>query len=393
MPVETEKTHIGAAEMPRVAVLSLRELEAHVSRANGYNFEDVILADLDDAQLLLLGPGGSNFSLRLSNWLQRNHLRIPVPGLRSMSTELEADVDLFFFNPAIIGDLRYLAAVRYWRERSRVAVCWLQEVWLQQIPTLTGFLDLLNRFDHVIVPFHHSTAALAARLTCSVSFLPWGVDAELFCPFPNPPPRVIDICRIGRIADETHADLLEYADVKGRFYSYDTISGRFEAPSPAAHRRNLAGMLKRTKYFPAYVAKAASQEIRGLQLEFGTRYVEGVAAGAVLLGDRVDNPAFDTWFGWPDAVVSAPYGSRDLPEVIESLEADPARVSAIRMRNVAEALRRHDHLHRWEHILAIAGLSPLPKLERRRARLADLAAMAQAAVGERSSPSIRAGAL
>lgn len=375
---------------PRVAILSLREVETHVSRANGYNFEDVILSELDEAHLFPVHSGGSRLALRLGNWMNRKNVPIPVPGLKTMVVPLESDVDLFFFNPAMIRDLQYLAAAGPWRERSRVAVCWLQEVWIQQIAALEGFFGVLNRFDHVIVPFHHSTAALASRLTCPVSYLPWGVDTELFCPFPHPPGRVIDICRVGNMAPETHADLVAYADATGRFYAYDTISGRFGTPSYAAHRRNFAGMLKRTKYFPAYVAKVAATEHRGNQQEFGTRYVEGVAAGTVLLGDRVANPAFETWFDWPDAVIPTPYGARDLPDLIESLEADPERVTAIRMRNVTEALRRHDHLHRWERILQIAGLSPLPKLERRRARLADLAAMAQARAGEPLSPSLRA---
>jgi hypothetical protein len=61
---------------------------------------------------------------------------------------------------------------------------------------------------------------------------------------------------------------------------------------------------------------------------------------------------------------------------VERLEADPARIAAICRRNVTEALDRHDHLHRWQRILALAGLPPLVGFDARRAMLADLAVMA-----------------
>ena len=42
------------------------------------------------------------------------------------------------------------------------------------------------------------------------------------------------------------------------------------------------------------------------------------------------------------------------------------------LRNMAEALSRHDWLYRWESVLKLAGLQPRSKLLERKQRLADL---------------------
>lgn len=376
--VEIAGVPTGGAAKPRVAILSLREVNRHVSRSNGYDFEDVIAREIDSAELVTPHQAGrpAHLALKAMSWLDAHRLPAPRLGFDGLATAVGEEVDLFFFHPAILQDLRYLTAVKGWRERSRVAVCWFQELWLKELPRLDAFADLLNRFDHVISPFHHTTAALADRLSVPVSYLPWGVSTDLFCPFPAPPRRVIDLCRVGKVDAATDTDLIGQVDRTGGYYYYETATGRVEAESFAAHRRNYAGMLKRSKYFLTYMAKRALSQHRGVQEEFGLRYFEGAAAGTVMLGDVVANPAFAEGFGWTDSVIPSAYGSREVPVLVERLEADPARVAAIRRRNVTEALARHDHLHRWERVLDFVGLQPLPGLDTRRARLADLAAMA-----------------
>jgi hypothetical protein len=54
---------------------------------------------------------------------------------------------------------------------------------------------------------------------------------------------------------------------------------------------------------------------------------------------------------------------------VARLLADPDQMTEISRRNVSEALTRHDHLHRWERVLDIAGLQATARMKARRKRL------------------------
>ena len=376
-----------ATRPPRVTVFSIRKIETHVSRACGYEFEDMIAEELDDAALLAPEVNQvSRFMIRAKGNVSRYLPFAAKIGLGLKPAIPNKGCDLFFFSAAQPRDLSYLSLAKGWRENSRFAICWLQELWAADIRRLGHRLDKLNSFDHVICPFYHTTEYLRARLSVPVTYMTWGTDTALFNPFPNPPRRAIDICRIGEMTPETHKVLLTHADLTGKYYSYSTVKGVTTATSHRAHRHNYAGMLKRSQYFITYLAKMAQKAERGAQEEFGLRYIEAIATGAILLGDRPSNPAFDNYFGWEDAVIEAPYASPAMLDVIKALDADPARVERARRRNIFEALQRHDHLHRWEQILQIAGLEDLPQMAQRRTKLAELAAMAKTAPLEPSSP-------
>ena len=377
----------GATRPPRVTVFSTRAIETHVSRACGYEFEDMIVEELDDAALLAPEVSrASRFMVRAKGKIARNLPFAAKINLGWRTVAPDQGCDLFFFSVAQPRDLSYLGLAKGWRENSRFAICWLQELWAADIHRLGHRLDQLNAFDHVICPFYHTTEYLRARLSVPVTYMTWGTDTALFNPFPNPPRRAIDICRVGEMAPETHKALLAHADQTGRYYSYSTVQGLTTAPSHRAHRHNYAGMLKRSQYFITYLAKVARKAERGTQEEFGLRYIEAIATGAILLGDRPSNPAFDDYFGWEDAVIEAPYASADMVDVIRALDADPARVERARRRNISEALLRHDHLHRWEKVLQIAGLEELPQMAQRRAKLGELATMAMTAPLEPTEP-------
>ena len=368
----------AADAKPRVAIFSLRAANDHVSAAGGYVFEDIVTHELDTATLLTprpLAPPKSALArqaVQTRNWLRRHALigRNRAPDLTPV--HLEDDVDLFFYHAATPRSLNALHAVKGWREHSGFAICWLQEIWATSLPHLGGLVDVLNKFDHVICPLWNTFKPLRALLDVPVSYLPAGVDTELFCPFPTPPPRVIDITNIGGLDPQTHEELIDYAARTGKYYAYGTIRGHHGMASHRAHRRNYADQLKRSRYFLSYMAKVTFPEQRGPQEEFGPRYIEGVAAGAVLLGDRLRNPGFEEYLGWEDSVIEAPYPSHGITRIIDALEADPQRVAAIRRRNILQALRRHDHLHRWGAVLDIAGLDPTPGMAQRQIRLNDL---------------------
>lgn len=361
---------------PRVVVLSVRNYETHVSRACGYEFEDLICDQLDYARLIApKGIGRFGIRQRLGTQLTRRTGWQNVPMLLSPGAErlsVGDEHELLFFSAAQLRDLTALASVPDWREKSRFAVCWLQELWARDISDRNHMFDILNQFDHVICPFYHSLEPLQNRLSVPVSYLPWGVDVELFCPYPNPPARVIDIAGIGVVPKDTERALVRYADEIGGFFHYQTVFGPSETRSHSEHRQNYAGLLKRSKYFLSYAAKFTNSE-RGRQVEFGLRYVEGVAAGTVMLGEPIDNPAYHEWFGWQDAVIPLAPEATEPEALIRQLEREPERMDAVRRANLTAALTRLDNLYRWRDVLKLAGLPETPGMQARQIRLHKLA--------------------
>ena len=114
-------------------------------------------------------------------------------------------------------------------------------------------------------------------------------------------------------------------------------------------------------------------EESGGQSELGSRYYEGAAAGAVLLGSKPVSASFQELFGWPDAVVEIEPDGSDAARVIADLSREPERLREISRRNAREALLRHDWAYRWENVLSVAGLEPRPALGARKDRLKALA--------------------
>ena len=361
---------VSVGPQARVAIFSPRGFHHHVCNSHGYEFEDVIVDDLDVVDLF--APGRGRFHSVLNK--TKNALSYQTEWAGGFPIGLETmhcarSYDLFFFTMAHPRNLNLLSALKGWRARSKTAICWVQELWVHELPRLGPLLDRLNEFDHVICSFAHAAEALAKQLTVPVHYIPWGLDAVHFCPSPNPPNRVIDILNIGAHHDNTHRALVEYADRTGQFYSYETIAGRAEMHDHRGHRHNYVGQLQRCRYFFSYIAKVHLGDRRHGQVEFGLRYIEGLAAGAVVLGTRIDSAVFEEHLGWADSVIEVPYDCPGIGEIIEGLDSEPDRLAAIRKRNVLECLKRHDHLHRWEKLLKLAAMEPHPKMAARRETL------------------------
>jgi hypothetical protein len=116
--------------------------------------------------------------------------------------------------------------------------------------------------------------------------------------------------------------------------------------------------------------------------EISSRFYEGVAAGAVLLGEPPRSDEFRRQFDWPDAVIRLPFNSPDAAEFLESLDADPQRIERIRRDNVHHAAQRHDWIHRLRAVYEALGLKPTEAMLAREERLRSLAAAALGARGD-----------
>ena len=362
-------------------VLSQRRLHRPTWQAMQYEFEDA-LTWLDDVDLLAPLPVGppalSSASRRLVNGPLRRMggpRRSPpwyAPSARA--TRVSADHDLFFAVFHYAYQVSYLERLHDWRRRCRRAAAVLIEAWSPDSLDNLDYLRMLGQFDVVYI-FNPTIAPLLHSLGVKdVRFLPMAVDTAAFAPLPLLPDRILDVYSYGRSSGSTHRALLRLVEEQGLTYLYDTLEGG-QPRDVRDHRALLANMMKRAKFFFAYrINDSPERRTRtGGDEALSTRYFEGAAGGAVMLGSRTRSAEFDLCFDWEDAVVPVPYAAEDIGDRLADLLADPDRLARARAANVRNSLLRHDWVHRWETVLEDAGLSTTGAMARRRERLETLA--------------------
>jgi hypothetical protein len=345
-------------------------------RAGLYEFEDII-REVDSVDLFVPHPGRwFEYRTRLANRLAVDWQTTINPGIGG--ARLERDYDLFVAVVQFPRDLLHIKYLQGWKERCRTSVCWLNEIYVSDLPTSRHYLSQLSRFDYIILQQTGSIAPVEQLIGKKCTYQPSGVDALLFCPFPDSPHRAIDVYSIGRRSQTTHEALLQMARNRQLFYIYDSLKGE-QVRHPEEHRFLYASMAKRSRYF---VVNRGNVDKPGeaAQVEFGNRFFEGAAAGTMMIGERPRNEAFDVIFDWEDAVIDVPFGAENIGVLIEAIDRDPERQERIRRTNVVRSLLRHDWVYRWETLLTLAGVQPTAALLNRKQRLATMAVNASADV-------------
>jgi len=241
----------------------------------------------------------------------------------------------------------------------------MDELWIKQMDSHRQFLSILKKFDIVVLYYSQSVVPLSERIERKCVFMPPGVDAILFCPYPSPPGRTIDVYSVGRRSETTHLALLNMVANQRLFYVYDSIAGD-QSINPKEHRALFANLAKRSRYFIVNPGLIDRPDKRGDQIEIGNRYFEGAASGTIMVGEHPTNTEFKHLFNWPDAVIRLPYGSDRIDQIISELDAQPERREEIRRTNVIQTLMRHDWAYRWEVMLKLVDLEPLPELLKRK---------------------------
>lgn len=367
----SEKREEAEVGRPRTLIFSQRNLtQIQPYRCAHFEFEDVI-SKVDDAVMLSLRIDPTTWRYPFARQLAY-HTPIKLnPGVERVS--LESDYDLFF---AICGgppDLLRINAVSNWRARCKKAICLIDEVWVREVKNYRNYLHMLRDFDLVVLYYSQSVGPIDESMGMKkCSFLPPGVDAIRFCPFPDPPRREIDVYSIGRRSAVTHKAFLRMAAGGDFFYLHDSTSAD-HVLDPLEHRNLFANIAKRSRYFIVNPGLIDRPDVRGNQIEIGNRYFEGAAAGNILLGERPRNGEFEKFFDWPDALIDLAYNSPDAETIVRDLDQQPERQATIRKMNVQQSLLRHDWAYRWESILKLVGVAPLPRLEARKAQLRSLA--------------------
>jgi len=291
------------------------------------------------------------------------------PGIPKI--KLNKDYELFFAFCQFPKDLIHLESMQGWKNHCKTSICWVSEIWLSEMNHFRYYLKLLSEFDHVILHWSQSVTQVNKLIGDKAIFLPLGIDAILFCPYPNPPHRFIDVYSIGRRSEETHRALIKMFEEGKIFYLHDSTIGN-EVVDTFQHRYLFANLAKRSRYFIVNPGKIDVPEERENQSEIGNRYYEGAAAGTIMIGEYPENIEFKKIFYWPDAVMQLPFGSVKINEIINELDKQPERQEIIRRKNVLESLTKHDWAYRWEAMLKMAGLEPMPGLLERKKQLESL---------------------
>jgi len=363
---------------PRVLVLSTRGLHLDVFRSVEYEFEDAICTfEHADMLTLIFASGFDNLvKKKLANFVGLNLGNSKFLESGCSPSILNQEYDLLFFICQNFWDVTCINSIKGWRQKCCKAVLWIDEVWIKEVQERKTqlCLKLLQEFDCIFTTQTSSVEALANVAQRPCHSLPYAVDAIRFCPYPEPPQRTIDVYSIGRRSSIVHKALLEAAEQKDFLYLYDTLNclKMFEYKE---HRTLYINLIKRSRYFIANKAKFDSAEQIGVQEEIGSRFFEGAAGGAVMIGTPPVCEAYARYFNWSDAVIEIPYNATNIASIIAELDKQPERLHKIRKDNVINSLLRHDWVYRWEKILEKVGLDSTPEMLLRRTYLQELAQM------------------
>lgn len=220
----------------RVLMFSQRGLDGLLSRCVSYEFEDAI-CEMDDVELVTPAlPSWFRWRNRAANQLAKRLPWTCNPGLERIP--IEKDYDLFLAVVEFPMDLSALQAMPDWRCRSRRAICWIEELWPGQLTNFRGYARILSQFDHVILNCNYSVDPLRKVVATDCRYLPPGVDAIRFCPYPDPAPRSIYVHSLGRRAPTTHEALLRHCGRERLWYMHDTVNidQPKQTDDPVAHR-------------------------------------------------------------------------------------------------------------------------------------------------------------
>jgi glycosyltransferase involved in cell wall biosynthesis len=366
-----QKNNLDVQDKVRICVYSQRHLQQMLSACGDYEFEDLI-CEFDDADVLYAEPSHALKARRKisSQLARRTSISCLNPGAKKQ--KIDRDYDLFFAKFLLKRDLLSLNALKKWKEHCKVTICWLAEAWEDDVKKWKGYAKILSKFDYVMLNCSASVQLMQDLINRPCIYIPPGIDAIKFCPYPNPPERSVDVYSIGRKSKVTHKALLDMTEQKKIFYIYDTLLGMYTA-WPQEHRSLVVNIAKRSRFFLVNPAKIDRRFETGGQDELGFRYFEGAASGAVMIGEHPQTKAFEDHFGWQDSVIRVPFDTPDIAEILAELDSQQERMEQARKRNVVQSLLRHDWAYRWKEILKIAGLKPGTALTNRLEHLKKLA--------------------
>jgi hypothetical protein len=346
-------------ESVRILLFSMRNLTHHVARCLGYEFEDVI-ASCDMADMIAPQASPSHNGGRLDGYLHR--IIKPRSPMIDGEISIDGQYEMFFAFCHNVRDLPYLSLIKRLRKHCRKLVCWIEELWPNEIKSVQPELSVIREFDFVFTNFESSKDQLERALGRPCYLIDGGIDTRRFFPiYPNG--RSIDVYSMGRRPAIVHDALLARAVAGNFFYVYDTVSD-FSVIDTKQHRQLVANFIKRSRYFITYPPKFDKTSETDGQQALGARFFEGAAGGAIMLGVAPHCKAFQRCFDWQDAVIVVPEETH-ISQQIDALDAQPDRLARARRENLTQSLLRHDWVYRWREIMQTTGMQCSHKMNER----------------------------
>ncbi|OWY66078.1 hypothetical protein B7486_38500 [cyanobacterium TDX16] len=356
----------------RILLLSLRKMKFHVARCYLYELEDLI-CEFDSADILtpVFNPELFKVTNRIANTAAQavGSSKIINPLFKHFN--LDKEYELFFVICQSPLDILTINSIKNWRNKCRKVVVWLDEIWAKDIEKWKVQLSVLQEFDYIFMNFSQSIEGVTKTIQHPCEYIPFGIDAIKFCPYPLNRERSVDLYSVGRRSQVTHQALLDLSERVNFFYIYETIKDLYTIDH-RYHRSLYKNILKKSRYFIANRAKIDDTNATGDQQEVGARFFEGAAAGTVMLGVPPECESFTQNFDWEDAVIKVSYDAPNIAKILAELDSQPDRLQKIRTDNVINSLLKHDWVYRWETILATVGLNSTPAMMARKAHLQNL---------------------
>jgi len=332
-------------------------------------FEQV-LVELLDADVIEVRPRPGRLAEAARNHYRLRNAAARVPMARPyVWNPDEQPYDLAVVVVSDLSQLSLLAALPGWRNIADRFVAYVFEVWPAWVPaarrTLAGVVD---RLDHLFVGIETGVADLRAETRRPVTFVPPAVDVLQVATITDPQGKRIDVSNRGRRDAAQHAALQEWARTTGGFYEFDT-GALTSVESPSLHRRHFYEQAARSRVFIANRARFDMPELHLGQSEFGLRYFEALACGAVLAGEHPSASAIERTLGADVQLLALPVGAHTVPDPVREVLESGSLSTELGLANRRAALMRHDVLYRWEHMAAALDLPEAVGAEARRRRL------------------------
>lgn len=279
------------------------------------------LADLPDATLVV--PPG----------LRRPSLRSAAPAwLNAIKTVRRADTVFWIQMHLHPGAASWgLAYARPTARRAALAI----DSWEPSIQHLGRVLEA-QHLTRCFLAYNQAYAALKdAFPKLPLEWMPLGVPLGVFHDLGLE--RDIDVYWMGRRSEGLHQALVEHCARRGLVYRYA------QHPNDPPTQVELNELMSRARYFVVLPPTYENAARTGAFTPLTSRYLEGPAAGARLLGVIPPRVEYE-WFYPPNAIVEcAPDGS-DIGSVLDRADADPEwEATRVRVRDHVRAQ------HGWEN--------------------------------------------
>jgi hypothetical protein len=202
--------------------------------------------------------------------------------------------------------------------------------------TKIGVLAIAQRLDPCFIAFRQGYEELSRRFPRGrFEWLPFGADTEVFRPGDGE--RDVFAFWMGRRSERLHNALLSYCSQRRLTYRYTIRAGEFRDP------KELGALVGRSKYFVVTPPDINDLARTGGYSPLVMRYLEGLAAGARLLGVRPKSGEFEHLLP-AEALCEVKADGSDLAEVLDRDQDDADAWRAV--TNARQIVRTE---HSWNH--------------------------------------------